>query len=366
MIKKIYKKNVPQLLNDSTFWDSKFLSITKHRLYAHYLNPNLEKDDIVLLFAYDNQKLVGYMGVFIDVITINNQSQKIGWLSTWWVDPKTKGKGIGRAILQTMYESLEGKIGISQFTNSAKRVYEKSGYFNTLQFSKGYKFVFRSNSQIVLPLINSKFKKIIKTLSVIDYLIDIPISVKNKVCNYSVIKKLKQVNLEYINNIDDELYNFIKSNSKNHISQKSKEFFEWLKANHWVQESPLVDLTPQKKYEFSVGAKRFNIYLIKILKKEKLIAFVVIQLRDHLLKVLFIYYTDNSKDIANVILAHVFKLKCKELICYDEVINSVIKKSYYYIYRRTKNKESIISKAFGVFQYDKYTLNFGDGDCCFA
>ena len=132
-IKKILKKNVAELFEISAFWDHEFLSISKHRLLAHFNNPNLKNDDIVLIVAYFNQELAGYMGIFIDKITIDNQETKIGWLSTWWVHPKTKGSGIGREILNEMYSGNNGRIGISQFTPSAKRVYDKSGYFVNLK-----------------------------------------------------------------------------------------------------------------------------------------------------------------------------------------------------------------------------------------
>ena len=91
MIKKILKKNVPELLNDNKFWSNSFLSITKHRLYSHYLNPCLDDNDVVLLLALKNGEIVGYMGVFVDYINIEKKNVKVGWLSTWWVNQKTKG-----------------------------------------------------------------------------------------------------------------------------------------------------------------------------------------------------------------------------------------------------------------------------------
>ncbi len=366
MIKKVLKKDIPEFIQNPEFWNHPFLSITKHRLYAHYMNPNCDDDDIALLLAYLDNEIVGYMGVFIDIITIEGKHQKIGWLSTWWVHPKTKGTGIGRSILKTMYDTLDGRIGVSQFTPSAKRVYVKSGYFNSLKKSKGYKFVFRSNSNIILPLMNDKLKKIKPIFSLIDSLVNIPVNIKNSFHNFFIENKLKNVCIEYINIIDNELINFIHQHSKHHLSHKSPEFFQWLKAYHWVQESPLEKNAQHNKYEFSMGASRFNIYLLKVIVSNKLSGFIVLQRKNHLLKILFTYYNDNEQIMANLILAHAFKLKVKELICYDENINNEIKSSYKYLYRRSKVKESIISKTFGENNYSSYILNFGDGDCCFA
>ena len=70
-IKKIYKKEIPNLLEDKDFWNQSFLAISKHRLYAHYKNPTAVPDDVVLLLAYLNDELVGYMGVFMNKTTLD-------------------------------------------------------------------------------------------------------------------------------------------------------------------------------------------------------------------------------------------------------------------------------------------------------
>jgi GNAT superfamily N-acetyltransferase len=121
---------------------------------------------LALLLGYTDGQLVGYMGVFTDKIILDGKPNKIGWLSTWWVHPKTKGSGIGREILNTMYESLNGQIGISQFTPSAKRVYDKSGYFYTLKESKGIKAVLRSNFGFCGPGGLRKIEGFVATLEV--------------------------------------------------------------------------------------------------------------------------------------------------------------------------------------------------------
>ena len=366
MIKKIFKKDIPKLLNDNKFWSNSFLSITKHRLYSHYLNPNLKDNDIALLLAFSNKEIVGYMGVFVDIINVNNRNEKIGWLSTWWVHPKTKGSGIGRSLLSSMYKNFKGKIGVSQFTPLAKRVYDRSGYFKTLQKSFGYKFVFRSNLDIVIPLINYKFNRVKNLLSFFDFILNIPIQIKNNFHKMN-LNLGKEIKIEYINYIDENLIDFIKKQKLKNLSNKNTSFFNWLKAYHWVQESPLINYTNDENYFFSMNSVNFNIYYIKIFKSDKLIGFLVLQRKDHQIKVLFLYYEkSNSNYISKIILLHCFKLKTKELICYDDKVNLKIKSSLNFIYYRSRIKESIISKNFGDNDYSKYKIHLGDGDCCFA
>jgi len=367
-IKKIYKKDIPELLSNNQFWNHSFLAISKHRLYAHYKNPNLDDNDIVLLLSYLNNELVGYMGLFIDKININNQTQKIGWLSTWWVHPKTKGTGIGREILNTMYSENNGQIGISQFTPSAKRVYDKSGYFTTLKENQGIKAVLRSNLTFVIPTLFSKTKILTNFFNLTDVFFNFFINLKLSIQKIIISKKLKNISVEYLNIIDDETYKIINQFNKNDISNKGKDFFEWLKAYNWVQNAPLLNLTDKDKYEFSIYDKEFEFSLIKINQENKCIGFIVLQKRNYVSKVLFTYF-DNSKytnDISNIIKLQAINQNTREIICYDIAICKNLKKSSLFLYKTKKNKQSIISKAYGIDDFKNIRMNFGDGDCSFA
>ena len=223
-IKVVRKKDIPKILDCKKIWQSDFLPISKHRLLAHYKNPNSDDNDVVLLLAYLEEELVGYMGVYIDKIQIKETEEKIGWLSTWWMHPKSKGLGLGRGLLQKMYELNSGKIGISQFTPSAKRVYDKSNYFLTLKKMKGIKGVFRSNLSNTMPLIWSKSSSFSKIFSFFDWSINIFVDIKLLIQKELIKLSLKDIQVEYLNYLDEESSQFINENNNNHISKKNLNF----------------------------------------------------------------------------------------------------------------------------------------------
>ncbi|MBP2831007.1 GNAT family N-acetyltransferase [Aquimarina sp. U1-2] len=368
-IEEIRKKDIPTFFNDSFFWNQSFLAITKHRLHAHLHNPNCDNNDIVLLLAFLNEELVGYMGLFTDIIQLEGKSDKIGWLSTWWVHPKTKGTGVGRKILETMYELNNGKIGISQFTESARRVYDKSGYFVSLKESNGIKAVLRSNLVFVIPTLYPKTTSLKSVLLNVDRLINVFVNLKLALQKRSVQKKLRNISLEYLSIPDAEVSNIIASNNSGHISNKTSDFFEWLKKCPWVLEAPLLQYTEKNKYAFSMYDNSFSYYYIKIIKNQVPIAFVVLQVRNSTLKVLFAYYaksTENAQMVSDVIKLHAITQNIREVICYDEGVVGQFKESNLFLYRRKKIKSSIISKVYKKTDFDDVVMNFGDGDCCFA
>lgn len=367
-IKKILKSNVPSLLLDTTFWQNPFLSISKHRLYAHYKNPLLEESDLVLLLAYLNDNLVGYMGVYLDRICIDGSYQKIGWLSTWWVDPSSKGSGIGRKILEKMYIESNGQIGISQFTSSAKRVYDKSGFFEPLQTNIGIKAVFRSNIAFIITTVFPITNKLKSIFHLMDVFLNTFVNSKLFFQGFFIKNALKNIEIEYLNFIDYDTNQFISKLNNLDLTAKDSAFFEWLKAYQWVQKAPLINLTNKNKYAFSMYAKDFDIFFVKILENGICIGFVVIQEKNNTSKILFTYFDNNaySNIVTNVIKLHLITQSTREVICYDVAICAELKKSKIFLYKSKKIKESIISKVFKISKLDNFRFNYGDGDCSFA
>ncbi len=367
-VRKIYKKDIPSLMEDSSFWDHSFLCISKHRLWAHYNNPTCSDDNIVMLLAYMDDELVGYMGVYTDYIKIKNQTQKIGWLSTWWVHPKTKGTGIGRMLLNTMFTEQSGQIGISQFTPSAKRVYDKSGYFVDLKSSEGIKAVLRSNLCLVIPMIFPKIQSIKPLFCFVDSLVNMIVDFRLHFCKYNIQNRLKVISLEYLPFPDQEVRELMNQFNQNDISHKDNTFFNWLKTHNWVYEAPLIKMTNKKDYEFSMYDESFEYYFVKVSNHDNCIGFLVLQKRTTTLKVLFAYFDENiyGQLITDIVKQHAIKLKVKEIICYEPVIVKNLFKSNMFLYKSKKVKQSIISKSFGVDDFSKIRVNFGDGDCCFA
>ncbi len=367
-IKKIVRRNVPEILSNQDFWETPFLIITKHRLIAHYYNPTIQDNDIVLLLAYLNNELVGYMGLYCDEIWLNSKMQKIGWLSTWWVNPKTKGKGVGRELLNHMHKETKGKIGISQFTSSAKRVYDKSQFFVILKENIGIKAVLRSNLQFVLPAISQNFKPFKKYLQILDLTVNLFVNIKLFIQSKFLVKKIRHIKLDYVNDIDNEVLEIINKFNSNDLSKKDKLFFEWMKKYPWVQTAPLFQFTEKNRYEFSSYDIQFDFYFIKLKLDHKCIGFIVLQKRNYVCKVLFAYY-DNKKHaklISDVIKMHAIKQNTREIIVYDPYICKHFKKSSLFLYKRNKIKQSIISKDFNVKNFDHVKMNYGDGDCSFA
>ena len=370
VLKEVSKNNLEKIINNDAFWSHDFLIGTKHRFYCHTMNPAASEEDIVLILAYLNDRLVGYMGIFMDYINLSNKKTKIGWLSTWWLHKDSAGKGVGKQMLSRMYEIQNGKIGISQFTPSAKRVYTKSGYFNDLNTLHGCKLDIRLNSTYLLPSIIPSLSKILPLLKFLDSTFNLIISLRLQLARSVYHKKLNNYSIDYHSVIDNRISSFINENNGNPLCIRDKDFFEYLKAYHWIQESPLKNKIKRTyDYFFSDYNKKFNIYLVSVSNNQnKLVGFYCLLRKDFDLKVMQVYYLNEEVEIiCNSILLHAIDLGVTTIITYDRLLSKKFKTSNLSKFRfKKKFRESIISKSFGDHDYSKYNFQYGDGDCSFA
>ena len=72
-------------LGSKKFWMTNVLPITKHRALSYCQNPRAGSNDPVLLVAYQDNQVIGYLGILPDKIFVNDTVYKLGWLTSWWV-----------------------------------------------------------------------------------------------------------------------------------------------------------------------------------------------------------------------------------------------------------------------------------------
>ena len=103
--KILNKEGLETFINSKEYFNLKTLPITKHRAISHIKNPRADKDDILLILAFEENDIVGYLGVLPDRLFLSDEkSYKCGWLSCFWVDYSVRGKGIGEQLIRKSLE----------------------------------------------------------------------------------------------------------------------------------------------------------------------------------------------------------------------------------------------------------------------
>lgn len=117
------------------------------------------REKLANLWDYDI-KVAGFKGLILGFIAYGKADLSDNFYDLYWmaVRPSYQGKGVGKALLNNMenhIKSCDGKAVLLETSskecyNSAKRLYEKSGYKNIAQiddfYSKGeHKLIYRKD-----------------------------------------------------------------------------------------------------------------------------------------------------------------------------------------------------------------------------
>lgn len=318
-------------IEQDSFWHQQnTIPITKYRAKAHVENPRASSTDLVLVTMHDQQNLIGYLGVLPDFIYINNKPVKWGWLTCWWSSQDYAGKGISQDLLQKIYDVYNGYIGCSEFTELGQRAAHKSGKLNAL-IIPGNIFAFEHDHLIQWREKSSTFN---------------------------------HVKIEYIQDLDIETESFILKNRKEELNRRSLVELSWMLRYPWVLSAPLKDITSSKLF-FSSVSNIFRFYAVKVYdKKDNMIGFFILKLRDKKLTIPYLYYNPEYINlIAEVIIHHAAGLSAVEFKTYQQDLILAINNIGVPIANiGDHNKHCFFSKKINLDDVKNLHIQDGDGD----
>ena len=342
------------------------IPISTHRAISHIHNPRAEPTDILMIIAYENDEMVGYLGVLADrIYPLSGEPLKCGWLSCMWVNPVLRGKGIAKQLLATAFKTWNDHILVTEFTPEAKGLYDRSGGFNDLRVNSGLRCYLRFNLHQVLPKKNEKYKQLTSLLRVVDMLGNIPNGVRLLFHKPKPSDKLK---FEEIGQVDNELNSYIKSKSENGFERRETEDINWITAYPWLKESAPTE--ESRRYHFSSVAGSFRNINVKISEGDRTVGYLLLTIRDGHLKVPYAYF--ESEIIADIV-QYIYEVMMTEklsmlTVFHKAIVDHISSHPSPFIYRRHIKRHYIISKALDAHFSDKEKLQVqdGDADCAFT
>lgn len=366
-IKEFTITDLAEAISLNNLWSTKVIPITKYRAMSQVNNPRANGDDVVLLVAYENQDIIGYLGILPDTLFIDNAEHKIGWLSCWWVEHSRRSSGIGGFLLLRALKHYNQDIAVSSFSDSAKEVYDASRKFITLNKLEGMNITIRFMNSNILQRNVPKLKKIWLCLQFIDKIANVFVNLRLYIWkhNNNICKKIKY---EYIREIDQETKQFIAKHRKNELARRDSLELDWIIKYPWVLSSPLRDKTSHR-YHFSSVSDRFSYLSIKVFdSNDEMIGFVILKIRDNHLSIPYSYFDGkHAEQILYVIGYHMIEMDIDMFTTYNEdLIRNLSDTKFPYLYKSKTSRSSLISKKFKSEDLDNYCLQDGDGDCVFT
>lgn len=364
--KALNKEELEQFINSKEYIRVKTLPITKHRALSHIKNPRADKDDVLLIIAYEESDIVGYLGILPDLLFLsNNKSIKCGWLSCFWVDSSKRGKGIGEQLIRKSLEYWDNKIMSAEFVAFTQVIYDKTKAFGNPLEKSGIKLYFRMDLQTILPPKKRIFQRVKKYLKVTDALINKLLDVRF----FLFRNLLPSVKIEYVTEIDDEIRKFIsRFQFGRHFKRNIKEL-NWIINYPWIISAPYQDFDSQRYY-FSSIDKSFNFYCLKIRNdSDELIAFLVFSKRNNNLKLPFCYMEKTVlNEVAKIIENHILNWRINSFITFNpELVTYFSTHKTKSIFKKKIERKYMISNTINtLIKIEENKIQDGDGDCAFT
>ncbi len=367
-IKEITISGINAFLESEEFNTMPAIPISRHRALSHALNPHALPEDIILLLAYENEVLVGYLGAMPDELNYRDKKMRVAWLSCMWVDSQQRGKGIAPMLLTRAHRVWQGRLLITNFIPVAKRAYDKTGLFTEFKILKGVRGYLRFNLTEILISKKPSLKRVRMLLNIVDHILNAFNEVRLVIGYRRLLKN--RFSFEYVRDVDEETWKFIGTLSFKHLTPKTVEDFHWLMHYPWILNTPSEDLN-SRRYEFSSGIRNFNQLFIKVYGPgHALIAFLTLTSRGSHMKTPYLYYNkENSSIIRQIVLSHALWLGTKTLTTYDPVLSEALQSTRNpFILTRRMGFTFLISKSLKeeLGDIDDYIFRDGDGDAAFV
>ena len=365
-IKALTVTDLKAALSSEDFWHTGILPITKHRALSYIYNPRAAEDDVVLLVAYQDGRVIGYLGILPDTIFSANSSCKVGWLTSWWVDPAYAGSGVGAVLLFKAFNAHRQQLGVSGSSRQAAKVLDATGKFMSLKTIKGLDIRLRFDW-------SGAWLRKRPALRPLRYLLKLFDCIANEIVSYRGLAwqrhntALTGLTFEYISNIDEETDRFIQEQNRQDLTRKAAADLNWIMNYPWILPAPLKDSTG-RRYFFSSRADRFFYLGVKVFGQDKKMAgFYLTKVRDERMSIVFSFFSQrHARSIAAAVFFHALKMDVSVLSLYDEqmVEGFTALDCPCWSIKRVSRGFSL-SKTLADVPPINYRLHGGDGDLAF-
>jgi len=352
-LKTFNRKELDDFISSGDFRSFDFLPISEHRAKSHIRNLKALDDQTLLVLAFYDGKLAGYVGCFPDNYNINGEIFHYAWLSTLYVSEEFRGKRIAKALLNKMFEEYNGNIIATEFTKEAEALYNMLGVFEYVFPKAGKRYYFRTDAAKMIPEKKPGIKVLTPLFQITDIAANSLIALKN-----SPLKKPK-FKFEILNHIDTESSVFMSTFESRRNADEINVFIK----NPWVLEGK-----KDEKYLFSSYADTFKYFWVKVYDDHNiLITCSLLQLRDGYLKIPYLFSASDFDRFIQVLSYFIVKNKVKALTSYQKELNEEIDNSKIFpkIYERDFERKYLFHKLLIEHLPEGFDPAYqdGDGDC---
>jgi hypothetical protein len=364
LVAEIKVAELPEFVRSSLWQQLSPKPLTFLRAISQFRNPRANPNDIALIIAYENNHLIGLVGLLPDLIN-GEAGQTASSNTCWWVDPD-KGKQLAIPLFLKAFALCNQRMFMTDCTPHTLSILEKTNWFNFPDTAPGIRGFLKFNLHEVIPAKLPLTRKSKPLLKLADQTLNFILIPYQKIARSRIMKNGPKV--EYLFSLDQEQCSFIENHSQNEFTRRSGKELEWIMQFPWIKGKNANQSISPVEYPFSHIVGNFEQYFVKITASDQTIGLLFISVRDGHMKVPYAYFDEKDAPQAlkviyqqallkNVVTLTVF---CPSLVvAMDSVVHP-------FIFRKKIKRLIAISKQLSGF-YQKYCeIQDGDGDVVFT
>jgi len=348
------------------FWLAQTLPITKHRALSYCRNPRADEDDTALLVAYRDNRVIGYLGILPDKIFVNDTDYKLGWLTSWWVNPAFSTEGVGAFLLFKALNAYDQYVGVAGSSKEAGKALKASQKFRAIKPLRGLDIRLRYNATGYVLGRFPAMKICRGLIKIVDSVTDAVVHLRNFVWQRRN-NSGRDLKFEYVSAIDEETGRFIKRHHQHDLTRKGPSDLRWIMNYPWIISAPLKD-SVSKRYYFSSRAARFLYLGIKVFEDQtEMIGFCLLKVRNDRMTVLYSYCEGrHAASVTAAVINQALAMEVRILSLFDEQMVDAFSELHCPCWSvKKKSRGFSLSKAFADIPLSGCRLQGGDGDLAF-
>ncbi len=352
------KRDLKKAVDLNTYWsDSYEAPFSKNKTIWMLDNNRADDDDVLATLAYENYRLVAFVGFIPDWVKTNSQDiKKIFWSQRWWIVDEYKTTILSAYTKNASLSAVNNQVFVKFFGVHTEGYYKKQPF---TRFAKRDRYIilYNLNSDLLIYK-NQNLKKFKLVLKFLDRVTFKTISFLNRVVSRSRVKLLS---INDITLLDDHTWNFVKKHCDDDVVPKTLEYINWQISND--QYHNLEHDEPKPSYQCLLGSISSRIYNLNfsVKKNNKVIGFISANIKDDRFVVRYFLTNEaNFNFCIDALMERFIKSKCKVIQTENSVLGECLKKRYVDIYYNTRTLFSLFHNDINE-NFESRTLNDQDG-----
>jgi len=254
---------------------------------------------------------------------------KFGWTTAWWVDRESRHRALATIILFAAMEKCSNRIAGCNPSKESERVWAATKRFRECVRFDRLRFILAPppSFRVISPLTRWFAGR------------------KNRMIFNPRLQR-RGLELRTVGAFDAALESFVNTRALKDPLARDSSYWNWVLNFPWMSANP-EDETAQKRYAFSVFAKDFQQISMLVSRRGRVIAFLVLTLREGRLSLKYAdYELCDALDVATALQVTVAEINPWLFVSADSVLSAALKRLMpFYLARHTNTSAIYAAKG---------------------